>query len=158
MDEAARAAITGADTFFVASRSRSGDGRNFGADISHRGGRPGFIRVDGDVLTIPDFRGNRYFNTLGNLLAEPRASLLLVDFETGDLLQLQGTAQVDWNGSTASFTGAERLWRFHVEQGWRRGASLRLRWSFEQYSPSTLRTGTWPITREAGCCRAERVW
>ena len=27
----------------------------FGADISHRGGRPGFVRVDGDQLTIPDF-------------------------------------------------------------------------------------------------------
>jgi hypothetical protein len=31
-------------------------------DLSHRGGRPGFVRVDGDVLTIPDFRCNRYFN------------------------------------------------------------------------------------------------
>ena len=41
-------------------------------DISHRGGRPGFVRVDGDVLTIPDFRGNRYFNTLSNLLLEQR--------------------------------------------------------------------------------------
>ena len=66
-------------------------GAAYGADISHRGGRPGFVRVDGDVLTIPDFRGNRYFNTLGNLIAEPRASLLFVDFETGDLLQLQGS-------------------------------------------------------------------
>ena len=92
LDEAAQAAIERADTFFVASRSRAGSGAANGADISHRGGRPGFVRVDGDVLTIPDFRGNRYFNTLGNLAAEPRASLLFVDFETGDLLQLQGRA------------------------------------------------------------------
>ena len=90
LDGAARAAIAAADTFFVASRSRAGNGAMFGADISHRGGRPGFIRVDGDVLTIPDFRGNRYFNTLGNLLAEPRASLLFVDFASGGLLQLTG--------------------------------------------------------------------
>src|ERR1700728_1525045 len=40
LDEAARAAIAGADTFLVASRSRSGAGSAFGADISHRGGRP----------------------------------------------------------------------------------------------------------------------
>src|SRR5882672_10572 len=54
LDEAAQAAIERADTFFVASRSRPGAGAAHGADISHRGGRPGFIRVDGDVLTIPD--------------------------------------------------------------------------------------------------------
>jgi uncharacterized protein len=92
LDAAAQAAIERADTFFVASRSRAGNGAAYGADISHRGGRPGFVRVDGDLLTIPDFRGNRYFNTLGNLIAESRASLLFVDFETGDLLQLQGSA------------------------------------------------------------------
>jgi uncharacterized protein len=149
LDEAAQAAIASADTFFVASRSRTGHGAAFGADISHRGGRPGFVRVDGNVLTIPDFRGNRYFNTLGNLIAEPRASLLFVEFETGDLLQLQGVAQVDWSGSAAQFTGAERLWRFHVTQGWRRRASLRLRWSFREYSPATLRTGIWPNNLEA---------
>jgi predicted pyridoxine 5'-phosphate oxidase superfamily flavin-nucleotide-binding protein len=148
LDEAAQAAIAAADTFFVASRSRPGDGAAFGADISHRGGRSGFIRVDGDVLTIPDFRGNRYFNTLGNLIAEPRASLLFVDFERGDLLQLQGAAQVDWSGSTEKFTGAERLWRFHVVQGWRRSASLQLRGSFAEYSPATLRTGIWPTCLE----------
>jgi hypothetical protein len=64
-------------------RSRPGTGAAFGADISHRGGLPGFVRVQGDELTIPDFRGNRYFNTLGNLIAEPRASLLFIDFEKG---------------------------------------------------------------------------
>jgi predicted pyridoxine 5'-phosphate oxidase superfamily flavin-nucleotide-binding protein len=129
LDGAAQDAIEGADTFFVASHSRAGNGAAYGADISHRGGRPGFVRVDGDVLTIPDFRGNRYFNTLGNLSAEPRASLLFLDFETGDLLQLQGMAQVDWNGAMAEhFAGAERLWRFHVARGWRRKAISPLHW------------------------------
>ena len=150
LDEAAQDTIVGADTFFVASRSRTGDGAAFGADISHRGGRPGFVRIDGDVLTIPDFRGNRYFNTLGNLIAEPRASLLFVEFETGNLLQLQGVAEVDWNGSTEGLPGAERLWRFHVTQGWRRSASARLRWSFREYAPTTLRTGIWPINLNEG--------
>jgi len=149
LDEAARAAIVAADTFFVASRSRALEGAAYGADISHRGGRPGFIRIDdehggGNVLTIPDFRGNRYFNTLGNLMVEPRASLLFVDFESGDLLQLQGTAEVDWNGAAAQrFPGAERLWRFHVVRGWRRRAASPLRWSFLDYSPTTMQTGSW---------------
>ena len=141
LDGAAQAAIETADTFFVASRSRTGEGAAHGADISHRGGLPGFVRVQGDVLTIPDFRGNRYFNTLGNLIAEPRASLLFVDFETGDLLQLQGTAQVDWNAAAArQFAGAERLWHFQVARGWRRKAAAPLRWSFVEYAPTTVQT------------------
>jgi predicted pyridoxine 5'-phosphate oxidase superfamily flavin-nucleotide-binding protein len=144
LDEAGRSAIASADTFFVASRSRCGDGAAFGADISHRGGRPGFVRIDGDVLTIPDFRGNRYFNTLGNLTAEPRASLLFVDFETGDLLQLQGRTEVEWNGSAAEqIAGAERLWRFHIACGWRRAAASPLRWSFVDYSRTAAATGLW---------------
>jgi uncharacterized protein len=148
LDDAARTAIAVADTFFVASRSRARDGDAYGADISHRGGRPGFVRVDdersGNVLTIPDFRGNRYFNTLGNLIAEPRASLLFVDFESGDLLQLQGTADVDWDPAAAQrFPGAERLWRFHIARVWRRKAAVPLRWSLSEYAPTTLRTGLW---------------
>jgi predicted pyridoxine 5'-phosphate oxidase superfamily flavin-nucleotide-binding protein len=144
LDEAAQSAIAAADTFFVASRSRSASGADQGADISHRGGRPGFIRLDGDGLTIPDFRGNRYFNTLGNLIGEPRSSLLFVDFETGDLLQLQGRAEIDWNAAAAEqITGAERLWRFHVARGWRRKAASPLRWSFIDYSRTTEATGLW---------------
>lgn len=144
LDEAAQATIQRADTFFVASRSRAGNGAAYGADISHRGGRPGFVRVDGDELTIPDFRGNRYFNTLGNLSVEPRASLLFVDFETGALLQLQGLAQVDWSAAAPEqFAGAERLWRFHVDRGWRRKAASPLRWEFVDYSPTTVQTGAW---------------
>jgi uncharacterized protein len=144
LDAAARAAIEKAGTFFVASRSRTGQGSAYGADISHRGGRHGFVRIDGDVLTIPDFRGNRYFNTLGNFSAEPRASLLFVDFETGDLLQLQGMVQVDWTGAAAAqFGGAERLWYFHVTGGWRRKAGSPLRWSLVECSRTTIQTGQW---------------
>ena len=51
-----------------------------GMDVSHRGGRPGFVKLDGDTLVVPDFRGNRYFNTLGNLVSDPRAALVFVDF------------------------------------------------------------------------------
>jgi hypothetical protein len=97
--------------------------------MSHRGRRPGFVRVEANLLTVPDFRGNRFFNTLSNLMAEPRASLLFVEFEAGDLLQLQGVAQVDWIGATDTNSGAERQWCFHVVRGWRRRGALQLRWS-----------------------------
>ena len=51
------------------------------------------MQVDGDTLTIPDFNGNRYFNTLGNMLIDPRAALLFIDFDSGDVLTLQGTTR-----------------------------------------------------------------
>lgn len=112
--------------------------------MSHRGGRPGFVRVDGDVLTIPDFPGNRYFNTLGNLLLDPRAGLLFVDFASGDLLHLQGRAELDWDGGAESgFAGAERLWRVQVTAGWRCPGALGVRWAFRGYAPTTERTGQW---------------
>ncbi|HEX3758022.1 MAG TPA: pyridoxamine 5'-phosphate oxidase family protein, partial [Kofleriaceae bacterium] len=129
LDRDAIAAITAADTFFVATAARTGEPAG-GVDISHRGGPPGFVHVDGDVLTIPDYRGNRYFNTLGNLVSDPRAALLFVDFARGDLLQLQGRAEIQWSGpEVVALDGAERLWRVHVERGWRRRAALPLRWT-----------------------------
>jgi len=144
LDKRARALIEHADTFFVASRSRTEMGATGGADISHRGGRPGFVLVDGDTLSIPDFPGNRYFNTLGNLLGEPRASLLFLDFATGDLLHLQGLARIDWSGAAAErVQRAERLWHFQIEQGWYRPQAAALRGSFIDYSPVTVATGTW---------------
>lgn len=89
LDAAAQALIRAADTCFVASCAHLALAQG-GVDISHRGGRPGFIHLEDDTLWMPDFRGNRYMNTLGNLLAEPRAALLFIDFERGDVLHLQG--------------------------------------------------------------------
>lgn len=144
LDDASRRLISRADTFFVASRSRSDVGPDGGADVSHRGGRPGFVRIEGNVLSIPDFRGNHYLNTLGNLLGEPRSSLLFLDFESGDLLQLQGLASIDWRPvAKEEFEGAERIWDFRVMRGWFRPRAAALRGAFIDYSPATLRTGAW---------------
>jgi predicted pyridoxine 5'-phosphate oxidase superfamily flavin-nucleotide-binding protein len=128
LDRPAIAAIGAADTFFVATSARTGEPTG-GVDISHRGGPAGFVRVDGDVLTIPDFSGNRYFNTLGNLVSDPRAGVLFVDFMTGDLLHLQGTTEIQWDGPEVdALDGAERLWRLRVERAWRRPGAMALRW------------------------------
>jgi hypothetical protein len=37
------------------------------------------------------------FNSFGNLLIDPSAALLFVDFATGDTLHLSGTAEVEWS-------------------------------------------------------------
>lgn len=146
LDPEACELISSADTFFVASSSGTQGGGAGGLDVSHRGGRPGFVRVDcgAAVLTIPDFRGNRFFNTLGNLLLDPRAGLLFADFASGNLLQVQGRAEIDWDaGESAGFTGAERIWRVRVTGGWRRRRGLHMRWALRDFAPTTERTGTW---------------
>jgi uncharacterized protein len=148
LDAAARATISGADTFFVASSSGGGAGAMGGVDISHRGGRPGFVAIDGETLTIPDFHGNGYFNTLGNLLLNPRAALLFVDWSTGSMLHLAGRADILWD-ETRAFAGAERLWRVSVDSAWRRPDALNLRWSFGDFARQIERTGTWATARAA---------
>ncbi|MHA3734173.1 pyridoxamine 5'-phosphate oxidase family protein [Pseudomonas sp. Eth.TT006] len=142
LDDAATALIAGADTFFVASYVED-DGQR-AVDVSHRGGQPGFVRVEGNRLTIPDFAGNLHFNTLGNLLLNPRAGLLFIDFSTGDVLQLSGRTEIILDGpQIEAFQGAERLWTFEVEKLVRRPAALALRWRFDGMSPTSLLTGTW---------------
>jgi predicted pyridoxine 5'-phosphate oxidase superfamily flavin-nucleotide-binding protein len=144
LDASARRLIAACDTSFVASRSRADAGPDGGLDVSHRGGRPGFVRVDGDSLFIPDFKGNRFFNTLGNFLGDPRAGLLFIDFETGDLLQAAGTVTIDWNPDDASVpSGAQRYWRVDIARSWRRRDALPFVWEFGGYAPTTLATGTW---------------
>jgi hypothetical protein len=143
-DEAAML-VASSDTFFVASYLGGTDGRPLGIDISHRGGLPGFIRIDANsVFTVPDFPGNRFFNTLGNLLVNPRAGLLFINFETGDLLQLTGRAEVVLDpAEITGHAGAERFWRFAPQHGrWlRRAFPQRVR--FRDFSPANLAVGNW---------------
>ena len=144
LDPEARWLIGGADTFFVASTSGAPDAEGPPLDISHRGGRPGFVRVTGDALLIPDFRGNGYFNTFGNFMRDPRAGLLFVNFADGDLLHVEGRANVLWNSPTAEhFGGAERLWRVDIAQVRRRRRAGPLQWGKPTFSPALERTGCW---------------
>jgi len=141
-----RSAIASADTFFIATAHQDvSAGDASGVDVSHRGGKAGFVRIDNDqTLTIPDFSGNYHFNTFGNLELNPRAGLLFLDFRQGNLLYLTGTAEVIWEGSEIStYAGAERLLRFHLERGYHVEGSLPLRWSLPEFSPFLNDTGSW---------------
>lgn len=132
LDDRALGMVEGADTFFVASYVDRANGERQ-VDVSHRGGNAGFVRVGADgVLTIPDFPGNRFFNTLGNILVNSKAGLVFVDFETGDMLQMTGNAEVLLDSpDIATFQGAERLWRFTPEKIVLRPDALPLRWRKE---------------------------
>jgi len=145
IDPEARTLIEKADAFFVASYVER-EGRRQ-VDVSHRGGKAGFVRVDRDgTLTIPDFNGNLFFATLGNILLNGKAGLLFVDFERGDMLQMTGQAEVILDSpEIAAFQGAERLWTFRPHKIVRRNGGLALRWKFQDggWSESSLMTGDW---------------
>lgn len=129
LDGRARAMIAAADTFFIATYVDRDDGRRQ-VDVSHRGGPAGFVAVDdAGVLTIPDYAGNLFFNTLGNIVANPRAGLVFVDFTTGDLLQLTGEGEVVLDGpEVAAVPGAQRLLRFRPRRIAFRPGAFPLRW------------------------------
>ena len=146
MDEASRSIVANSDTFFIATGFRDRTvNLSAGVDVSHRGGRPSFIRVDNDhTLTFPDFTGNFFFNTLGNLVLDPRAGLLFIDFASGDLLQMSGTVEIVWSGDEVnSFAGAERLLRMDINKVLRLEGALPFRWSAPAPSPLLARTGNW---------------
>ena len=82
-------------------------------------------------------------NTLGNILLNERAGLLFMDFDTGDVLYLTGRAEIIWSGEALqAFKGAERLIRFHAEEGVRVSQSLPFGWTFQESSPVNDMTGS----------------
>lgn len=110
------------DTLFVASFHPEA-----GADASHRGGRPGFVRVEAaDRLSFADYPGNAMFNTLGNLVAWPRLALLFVDFESGDRLEVGGRATV----------GPQQTVEVRIETVREAAGSIPLRYELVEYSPA----------------------
>jgi predicted pyridoxine 5'-phosphate oxidase superfamily flavin-nucleotide-binding protein len=124
--------IKSADTFFIASAHQQA-----GADASHRGGPPGFVRVAGsNKLMWGDYPGNGMFQTLGNIAVNPSAGLLFIDWERGSTLQLTGRARIVWDRELfAGFAGAERAVEFAVDEVIEIRGATRLRWRFLEYSP-----------------------
>lgn len=135
LDAAALAQVAAADTFFIASthpQAGHAGGAAAGVDVSHRGGPAGFVQVRGGALLVPDYAGNSFFNTLGNLQLEPRCGLLFVDPPTGVRLQVAARAEVLWEGwDRAAFPGALRVVRFEIVAATRRTGGLPLRWGEE---------------------------
>lgn len=97
--------IRNSHTFFIATSSgmtspdTSHQQQALGADISHRGGDPGFIELSTNAagqqqLWFEDYSGNNMFNTLGNIQRHPFAGLLFINFDCGAMLQISGKASL----------------------------------------------------------------
>lgn len=142
LNEADKDQITQADTLLIASRAAElGDDPRAGVDINHRGGMPGFVSVLNDTtLQFPDYKGNNFYNTYGNIMTDNRVGLQFVDFETGTLLNIKGTAELveDLNDGELPLMG--RGLRITVHTVVRAEGALPLRYTFGAFSdrnPST---------------------
>lgn len=146
LDNDAADLIDNTDTFFVSSFITAKNNPKIeGVDVSHRGGMPGFVKREGNTLTIPDYAGNNFFNTLGNFLLNPKAGLLFPDFNTGNVLMLTGSVEILWDGhpELEGFIGADRGWKFTLTKGMWLKNVLPFSAKFNAYSPNTKMTGTW---------------
>ncbi len=132
------ALIEQADTMFIGTGQQGeAEAQSNGYDASHRGGEPGFVKVIGaNRLRIPDYAGNNFFNTIGNLINNPRLGLLFIDFATGSMLHVSGTATIDWQPEESHDPAARRMIEVTVEQVINRPSALSLRWKAE---PSATR-------------------
>jgi predicted pyridoxine 5'-phosphate oxidase superfamily flavin-nucleotide-binding protein len=88
--EAELAFIAERDSFYIATSSENG-----WPYIQHRGGPRGFLRVlDDKTLAFADYRGNRQYITTGNLAANDRVCLFLMDYPRRGRLKVYARAEV----------------------------------------------------------------
>jgi uncharacterized protein len=115
--------IKNADTFFIASAhpmanaiNGPSDKASLGVDVSHRGGKAGFVRVDdNNTLSVPDYQGNLFFNTLGNLALHSKTGLLFIDFVSHGLVYIAAEAEIVWDQTQLKeFEGAQRILRLKI--------------------------------------------
>ncbi|MBU2964561.1 2Fe-2S iron-sulfur cluster-binding protein [Amphritea sp. 2_MG-2023] len=145
IDQHLKTMIEQADTFFIASRTALLDtDPRHGIDASHRGGKPGFIKVEGNTLYFPDFSGNRFFNTLGNIESDGRVGLFFPDFTTGDAAFITGQAKVLWqHPAIPDYQGAERIIAVHIEKSTHLSRFMPMTGVLKEPSPMLDGTGRW---------------
>mmetsp|Transcript_53650 Transcript_53650/g.116977 ORF Transcript_53650/g.116977 Transcript_53650/m.116977 type:complete len:597 (+) Transcript_53650:202-1992(+) len=135
MDECVLSLLRRADTFFIASGNA-----NIGADVSHRGGNPGFLRaVDSSTLMWPDYKGNEMYQTLGNLVVNARTALFVPDFESRDVAVIVGTAEILFDRRYMPL--ARRTVQLKVEQVVYMRCAMPFAWQFDSFSPYNPPTG-----------------
>jgi predicted pyridoxine 5'-phosphate oxidase superfamily flavin-nucleotide-binding protein len=86
-----RTFIEARDSFYMATITESG-----WPYIQHRGGPLGFLRVVSPTqLAFADYRGNRQMLSTGNLAANDRVALFLMDYPRRERLKILGHARIE---------------------------------------------------------------
>ncbi len=106
--------ITTCDSLYMATVSETG-----WPYIQHRGGPAGFVRVlDDTAIGFADFRGNRQYVSVGNLMTDDRVSLFFMDYANRTRLKLFGRARLVDPGDAAMLARLEVPdYRARVERG-----------------------------------------
>ncbi|MEO6156878.1 MAG: pyridoxamine 5'-phosphate oxidase family protein [Ilumatobacteraceae bacterium] len=130
--------VRSADAFYIGTCHPDG-----ASDASHRGGDPGFVKVDAPgALRWPDYDGNGMFMTLGNLALDPRVGLLFLDWSEGTLLHISGRAVVDWDqASAAALPGAQRVVGMNIDTVQVREHAVPMHWTppvLSRFNPTDL--------------------
>ena len=95
--------ITSRDSFYIASVTETG-----WPYVQHRGGPAGFLKVlDERTLGFADFRGNRQYISLGNIRADDRVALFLMDYPGRRRLKI--LAHAEMKDLTTEFDLASKL-------------------------------------------------
>jgi len=90
IDDLCRRLIAASPMLFVATHAEDGS-----ADVSPRGGQPGFVTVlDDEHLGIPDATGNRRLDTLENIVSSGRVALVFLIPGRTTTLRVNGHAGV----------------------------------------------------------------
>jgi hypothetical protein len=132
LNEQAKSIINSSDTAFVTSLALNG------ADVSHRGGKSGFIKYDfTNKILVPDYKGNSMFNTLGNFIANPQGGLIIVDFTRGYYLQLSGKINIifDKELSILDTGGTNRFWELEIHKWYLFQLKSSFKWNNLDFSP-----------------------
>jgi uncharacterized protein len=107
------------DSFYMATVSETG-----WPYVQHRGGPRGFLKVDDRTLAFADYRGNRQYISTGNLAADDRVCLLLMDYSHRTRLKVYAhveTLAVDADSALTELVTVpgykaklERIFRLHL--------------------------------------------
>ena len=132
LNEQTKSIIDCSDTAFVASLASNG------ADVSHRGGKAGFIKhYLSNKILMPDYKGNSMFNTLGNFKANPQGGIVIVNFTRGYYLQLSGKINIifDKEPSILDTGGTNRFWELEIHKWYLFQLKSSFKWNDLDFSP-----------------------
>lgn len=108
-----QAFVESRDMFFLSSIDHRGY-----PTCSYKGGTPGFLRVvDSKTLAFPSYDGNGMFLSMGNIKANDKIGMLLIDFETPHRVRIHGTASIDKEDPLMKeFNGSELVVRVTITE------------------------------------------
>lgn len=129
--------------------------------VQHRGGPTGFVRVlDESTIGFADFRGNRQYVSVGNLMTDDRVSLFFMDYPNRTRLKLFGHARIVGLDDQALLSRLEMPdYRARIERGfvvtvagfdWNCPQHIT-----ERYAPDELRAAVAPLTARIAELEAE---